>query len=606
MNATDSSTAQVRPRPDWRKSWSQLRIKITAPYILLAILIAFAATFITTRYIVSSVEERFQKSLQDAAHRAADAMVLIERKHLATIRSVANSEGLPEAVASKDAPLVRQRASLIALNDGVNCLEVIAADYTPLLTMHRERGGGPTDYRFDLVADYGTWPLVNKILSGAADETGDKYTDVVQAPWGWTFYIAGPIKQEERVVGVVLVGTYLDTLVSELDPSVLARITLYSPEGTPLASTLTTDLNLVQLTPDFVQQSLQAEQRQRVMVREVNLGGRPQAEVFTAWVVRRAAPLRGGQILGLMSAALPSQLVANASTPARNWLIALFSAATVLILATGAWLATRLVRPIHALVNASQKVAEGDLSTSVIVDSSDEIGDLAQAFNIMTVGLRERQRERDLFGRAVSPEVRDALLAGKVSLGGELLHATVLFSDIVGFTSMSEQLSPPEVVSFLNEYLTEMERPIRENGGTINKYVGDAIVAIFGAPIGHRDDATRAVRAAVGMCRQLAALNERRQARGEPPLAHGIGLSTGSVVAGAVGSPERLEYTVIGDSVNVASRLEALTRQLKCQILVTEEVIKTLESLKGLEFEDKGEVHVKGRVAPVRAFELKV
>jgi adenylate cyclase len=379
----------------------------------------------------------------------------------------------------------------------------------------------------------------------------------------------------------------------------LARVTFYSLEGIPLASTLVTDRAGLQLPSGTVASVLATENR-RMTVREINLASYPYAELLSTFTVRRE------QSLGIIAVALPTERLAAASDPARNWLIAIFGAATVLILAMGALLSAQIVRPIQTLVKATQQVAGGDLKAAVEVQSADEVGQLACAFNAMTSGLRERQRERDLFGRTVSPEIRDAILADKVGLGGETLYATVLFSDIAGFTAMSEKLPPEGVVAFLNEYLTAMERPIRENGGNINKYVGDAIVAIFGAPVSCHDDALRAVRAALGMRVELAALNIRRQARGEAPLAHGIGISTGEVVAGAIGSPDRSEYTVIGDTVNVASRLQGLTRGLpSCDTLVTEGVVQAMGNAGGLKFVEVGDIQVKGRAETVRIYELK-
>ncbi len=606
MSEANPELLSPSPHLGWRRAFSQLRVKLTWPYVLMAVLLALAATYISTSHLVRVSQDRFIKSLQDAARRAADTMVEVERRQLVTVRAVANTQGVPEAVEAQDQAAVLRLASLIALNDGVNCLEIIAADKTPLLSMHRARGGGPLDYDFDQTADYAAWPLVNRILDGAIDDTGDKFAELIETPWGWTFYTGGPIKQDERIVGVVLVGTYIDTLAAALDPSALANITLYSPKGAALASTLTADLAILHITPDLIQQSMQADSSQRVNTRQVDIAGHTYAEVFATWVVRRSGVLEGGDTLGLLSVSLETAKILSDLDETRNLLILLFSAATAVLLAIGAGLATQIVRPIQSLVTASQRVAGGDLAASVTVKSSDEVGDLSQAFNTMTTGLRERQRERDLFGRTVSPEVRDALLADKLGLGGETLCASVLFSDIVGFTSMSENLPPQGVVAFLNEYFIAMEKPIRANGGIINKYVGDAIVAIFGAPVEHPNDATRAVQAALEMRAQLAALNQARQARGEPPLAHGIGISTGQVVAGVIGSPQRLEYTVIGDTVNVASRLQELTRGMPgCDILVTEGVIKALENTEGMTFEDIGRIQVKGRTESVHIFELK-
>jgi class 3 adenylate cyclase len=185
---------------------------------------------------------------------------------------------------------------------------------------------------------------------------------------------------------------------------------------------------------------------------------------------------------------------------------------------------------------------------------------LARTFNTMTEGLRERERERDIFGRVVSPEVREKLLDGKLELGGETRWVAVLFSDIRNFSTTSEKMNPQELVSFLNEYLTEMTNAIRPHGGYLNNFIGDAIVAIFGAPIDQPDKEWRAVAAALTMRQRLVELNQRRVARGEAPIDSGIGIGTGEAVAGQVVTGT-VDGFVIGDAVNVAKRLDTLTKE---------------------------------------------
>ena len=259
--------------------------------------------------------------------------------------------------------------------------------------------------------------------------------------------------------------------------------------------------------------------------------------------------------------------------------------------------------PLIAISQAAQRVETGDLTAWVEVRSRDEVGVLAHAFNAMTAGLRERERERDIFGRVVSPEVREKLLSGELRLGGETLWVAVLFTDIRGFSTLSEQMRPEEVVTFLNEYLEEMTKAVRPWGGYINNFIGDAIVVIFGAPVDQPDKEWHAVAAALTMQERLAALNRQRSARGEFPIHNGIGISTGEAVAGQIGSLERLMYTVIGDAVNVAARLEALTKDyLEYSILINGPTAKALDSRHDLSLKCLGPVTVKGRTEPVDVF----
>jgi class 3 adenylate cyclase len=272
----------------------------------------------------------------------------------------------------------------------------------------------------------------------------------------------------------------------------------------------------------------------------------------------------------------------------------------VVISAVGAILISGgITGPLIQVSRMAQRVQEGDLTASVNVQSSDEVGRLARAFNTMTEGLRERERERDVFGRVVSPEVREKLLNGKLELGGETRWVAVLFSDIRNFSTMSEQISPQEVVAFLNEYPPDDQRH-SSLGGYLNNFIGDAIWRLFGAPIDQLDKEWRAVAAALTMRQRLDELNRRRVARGEAPMDSGIGISTGEVVAGQVGSFERLMYTVIGDAVNVAARLEALTKEYReYSILINGPTAKALMARQDITLKSLGPIQVKGRAEPV-------
>ncbi len=278
-------------------------------------------------------------------------------------------------------------------------------------------------------------------------------------------------------------------------------------------------------------------------------------------------------------------------------------AAAVMSLIGAILLSGGITGPLIELSGMAQRVRAGDLEARVDVRSTDEVGVLAGTFNTMTAGLRERERERDIFGRVVSPEVREKLLAGALDLGGETLWIAVLFSDIRSFSTISEQMTPQEVVTFLNEYLAEMTDAIREWGGYINNFIGDAIVAVFGAPIDQPDKEWRAVAAAMAMRERLVELNERRAERGEPPIGNGMGISTGEAVAGQIGSLERLMYTVIGDTVNVAARLESLTKDYpEHPILINGPTAEALKDRDDLTLKHIGPVQVKGRAEPVDVY----
>jgi adenylate cyclase len=283
----------------------------------------------------------------------------------------------------------------------------------------------------------------------------------------------------------------------------------------------------------------------------------------------------------------------------RNGLLSVLILAVVAIfaMAAGARLAHVMASALGRLNVALRKLEQSEYAHVVGVKTGDEIEDLATGFNSMVDGLRERDKLRTTFGKYMTPSIVEHLLKGDVKLGGETLTVTILFTDIRGFTSISESMTAHELVALLNEYFTEMVGIVTDEGGVVDKYIGDAIMAVFGAPVSAPDDAARAVRAAVRMREALAHLNERLVARGAKPIDTGIGLHTGEVVAGNIGSEARMEYTVIGDAVNVASRLEGCTKELGAEVLISDATARLLGD--GFTTRSVGELTVKGRAQPI-------
>jgi adenylate cyclase len=261
-------------------------------------------------------------------------------------------------------------------------------------------------------------------------------------------------------------------------------------------------------------------------------------------------------------------------------------------------------QPVQQLAEYTRHVAAGDYTRRIELWREDELGQLATAFNDMSAGLAERDRVRDLLDKNVSPEVAAQLMRDGAALGGEEREVTVLFADLRGFTPLSETLPPREVLALLNRYLDRMSAEIERHGGVIDKFIGDEIMALFGAPVSHGDDADRALAAALGMEAALAQLNREFAAEGRPPLAIGIGINTARVVAGNMGSHRRLNYSVIGDGVNVAARLQTLTRtpEYQASILVSAATLRAARA--SHRTRSLGEVTVKGRAEPVTLFAL--
>jgi adenylate cyclase len=277
-----------------------------------------------------------------------------------------------------------------------------------------------------------------------------------------------------------------------------------------------------------------------------------------------------------------------------------------LALGFGFLLARNVTRPVQALAGAAEKVMRGDLKVRLPIRKgplhSDEIHSFSETFNEMVDGLEERDRVKTAFNKFHSKEVVDQLLSGELKLGGERKEAVVFFSDIRSFTAMSEKLPADQLVSLLNRYMSRMVEIILRNGGIVDKYVGDAIMAVWGAPISKPDDAERAVRACIEMRQALVELNAEFERDGLPTIRIGMGLNDGEMIAGNIGSDERMEYTVIGDAVNTASRVESITKELGTDLLITESVLK----LVGEKFttEKATEIKVKGKTDELKVFRV--
>jgi adenylate cyclase len=272
------------------------------------------------------------------------------------------------------------------------------------------------------------------------------------------------------------------------------------------------------------------------------------------------------------------------------------------VLALALRFASRMGGAVRSISEAARSVKDGKYVSAPVVRSGDELENLATNFNAMVEGLRERDRLRETFGRYVTRQVADHLMKGNIALGGELVPVTVLFSDIRSFTSISEKMEPRALLDFLNEYFSGMVESVMQHHGVVDKFIGDAIMAVFGAPVPHPDDPLHAVKAALEMRARLVKINVEFAARGLPEVRTGIGLHSGQVVAGNMGHAERMEYTVIGDAVNLASRLEGMTKELKCDVILSEDLFKQVES--HVDTEPLHKIKVKGRDQEVMVYRL--
>jgi class 3 adenylate cyclase len=583
-----------------------LRLKITLPYILLAVLLAIGGALVISQLIVDSVQERFVNQLLETGRLAANRVVEVEQESLATLRIVAHTDGVARALLDGDTEAARELVYPVAINDRTDVIELLDRDGAAFLSLYRQRGGSATDYAAVQGADlYLTWPFVNRVLRGEEDEAGDKFAGLVpDAPGGATFYVAGPIFYEDELAGAILVGSYLDQVVADLRSSSGAHhVTIYTSDGQPLMTTIPAESGAVTtITPDWYTTVL--HRQGRTLVNTAGMSDQPYSQAFLPFEARH------GNDLAVLSTALSQGYLVRTS-PVSRLSLTLITVATLLgVIAIGTAVARQIARPVLAIARASRHVAQGDLSQEVQVNTRDEVGELAQAFNEMVVQLRLAEAVKDIFGRAVSPEVSaaliDAVSSGQITLGGETRQVTILFSDIKGFTSLSEQRTASQVMGMLNEFFGAIYPAIDEYGGVINKFGGDSTMALFGAPIPQDDHARRAVFTGLAMCRAVAELNARRVDRGQVPIRIGVGINTGEVVVGTLGAAERLEYTAIGDPVNVASRIEGLTRRLEAHdVLISQATLDAIGSDHGFVIEDLGGFAVKGKTSLVHIYSVR-
>jgi adenylate cyclase len=309
--------------------------------------------------------------------------------------------------------------------------------------------------------------------------------------------------------------------------------------------------------------------------------------VMLTWVVGSGVPLAGF--------ALDALIGKRATPPAAIAVLAVLCLAGGFIAAMAT--ARSLAEPLDGVRDALARVRDDDLGAGLVVDDGGEVGEVQAGFNQMVEGLRERRQLRDLFGRHVGQEVATNALERGTGLGGQQADASVIFVDLVGSTAMAEVLPPDEVVSTLNDFFDVVVRAIGAEGGWVNKFEGDGALCVFGVPGTQPDHPARALRAARLLLRALGGLCERH-----PGLEAGIGVSSGQVVAGNVGTEARYEYTVIGPAVNEAARLTDVAKGRSVKVLASSNAVGRADGESG-HWRDVGTVALRGHRAPTAIFE---
>ncbi len=362
--------------------FSSLRAKLIVPYVLLTLSVAMVGVFVVTRLVTSSFRERFVNQLFEASRVVADGIVRRERDHLEDLRLMAFMEGVPEAVMARDADSLQSMLWPIVLNNQIEVVTVIDLEGREIMTLASEPSTG--QYLVSRGGDFSQFEMVMRILGGELDEFGDKFADVLITTHGPYIFTDAPIRNDAgQMAGLLMVGTRLETLLGELKTQALCDITILDLNGKYVASTL--------VMPDEGMGPLEVEtgslgEGATSVTREIELYGRGYQAVDAPMIIRQ-------QEMGILSVVLPSNYLVSTMATSRNVFSLIFSLGTVATIVVGYMLARSISSPILKLREISQAVATGDLDQSSGLERTDEIGELAEAFDTMTLRLRDRTAE---------------------------------------------------------------------------------------------------------------------------------------------------------------------------------------------------------------------
>ncbi len=316
--------------------------------------------------------------------------------------------------------------------------------------------------------------------------------------------------------------------------------------------------------------------------------------------------LAGKKEIGKVSVGLGTERIESATNKMQLILIFIAIAGLFVGILGALILSNYLTKPIKELVRGVQAIAKSNFEQKISVKSNDEIGDLTLAFNNMAKSLKEKEQIKDAFRRYVSRQVAEEIFKDPSkyieTLKGMRRKVTILFADIRDFTPLAERLLAEEVVVLLNEVLTIMTEVVFKYEGTIDKFMGDSIMAVFGAPIIHKDDTDRAILVAIDIQKAIEEVNRKRLQSFKEKIRIGIGINVGEAVVGNIGAKDRLDYTVIGDSVNLASRLEKIAKG--GEILISEQVFK--EANISFVCNEPTFVKLKGKEKPVKCYNVVI
>ena len=571
----------------WNHSSLRTRIFVAFSVLILAVLLA---TLGLTQLVVSrSVEQTLGRELQTTG-QVFESLMKERAARLQTNSTLLASDfALKRVIATHFDPVNYDPATLASA--GLSYRQRIGVE---LVWMTDEAGlllaASPANRRVNQsIAQLS--PLREALL------TEEATTAVVQIDDGLYQLVAVPVFAPD-VIGFLLLGEAIDDSVAA---------SLQADTGSEITFLTTTRVFASSLAPP--RRDMLVASRLKFAAPQQSAPhahGPPRPYLATIGGERflsLAVPVAANLVQPLRALVQGSYDKALAPLHALQWRILLIGIVALTgALLVGMSLAAGIIKPVRALVGAMRRVLRGDLQHRAQIERGDEIGFLARSFNEMVAGLQEREHIKNTFGRFVSRDVAEAVLDGRVPLGGERLEVSILFQDIRGFTALSEKLDPATLLRVLNQLFTEVVAAVEAEGGMVKQFTGDGVMALFGAPQPRTDHCERAVRAALGIVSRLENVNILLRSQGVPALQIGVGLHTGVVVAGLIGPDERVEYGVVGEPVNLASRVEGLTRDLAATILVSKDIATCLgpQFLLGR----AALLPVKGRAQPVEVVEV--
>jgi putative nucleotidyltransferase with HDIG domain len=386
--------------------------KIIFPYVVLTLVLAGVGSYLATRVVTGSLQERFENQLAEAGRVTSDAVVRTERAHLETVRSVAFTQGVAEGVAAGDNEAVRSLVQPIAANGATERLAVLDAEGAPVVSLALTDKTELTYATSGTAGDEADWPLVRAVLNGVADEHGDKHAQFIETAEGFVLYTAGPIIHDGQIVGVALVGTTVSTFLAGTEAQALADITLYDFDGRPLDSTFVAEANDEDANLDINPATLATITSGETVRESRTVWGREYDFMYSTLQLR-------GKTAAVYSVALPTDFIFSAGNNTRTQVAVLFGIGIVSVLAIGFFLAGALTKPILKLVRTAVSVTSGDLNARSGVRTSDEIGKLAESFDQMTAPL-QRQHLNTIKALTSAIDARDPYTLGHSVRVGQL------------------------------------------------------------------------------------------------------------------------------------------------------------------------------------------